>query len=400
MSRLADVIASLRAGASPVCETLAPGPEDYGILALSAITSGDLSRRNAKKLAATRVKADWPSLRRGTVLVSRASGSRDLVGACVLVETDEPKLIPPDTAWVLEVSERHSARALVEYLRSPKGRKAIHEIARGSNGTWKISQESFLSLRMPVLNPEAEQQVDLLSRTFDTNLSNLDALIQEKRKFKQGLAQQLLTGRRRLPKFHSSEWVETSLGDLFEEIERPVAWSDETHYRLVSIRRRSGGMFLREVKRGTEIKTKQMFTVRTGDIVISRMQVVHGALAIVPPELDGCHVSGTYYVLVPRKGARVKSEFFNYLSQHPRMYHAALVSSYGVHIEKMTFNPEWYLQTKVRIPSSMEEQKQIVETLELLDAEIDLLFAQRENISLYKRGLLTRLLSGEDAVMR
>jgi type I restriction enzyme S subunit len=157
-------------------------------------------------------------------------------------------------------------------------------------------------------------------------------------------------------------------------------------------------MFLRDVKKGAEIKTKQMYVVRTGDIVISRMQVVHGAVAMVPPEFDGCNVSGTYLVLVPRSGAPIDPGFFEYLTQTPRMYHAAYTSSYGVHIEKMTFNPEWYLETPVLLPPTVAEQERIARVLDLCCSEVDLLAAQREQIEVMRRALLSRLLSGSLSV--
>jgi type I restriction enzyme S subunit len=188
------------------------------------------------------------------------------------------------------------------------------------------------------------------------------------------------------------KWRRAQIGALFEKIERSVEWSDDAEYRLVSIRRRSEGMFLREKRKGASILTKQLFVVRTGDVVISRMQIVHGAIAMVPPELDGACVSGTYLVLVPRSGAPIEPRFFDYLTRLPQMYHAAFVSSYGVHIEKMTFNPEWYLETRLTIPESVDEQVAIADTLDKAGEEIALLERLRDRVESYKRGVLSKVL--------
>jgi type I restriction enzyme S subunit len=192
-------------------------------------------------------------------------------------------------------------------------------LTRQGAGRYKLTKAALEKL--PISLPPLQ-----LQRYFIGILDQLEKAAGEvlllcklQRAFKRGLMQQLLTGQRRFPEFKPRPWVKHRIGDLFEEVERPVGWDDSTEYRLVSIRRRSGGMFLREVKQGQDIRTKKLYVVRTGDIVISRMQVVHGAIAIVRPEFDGCHVSGTYVVLVPRAGVAVDPVFFDYLTHTSRM---------------------------------------------------------------------------------
>ena len=51
-----------------------------------------------------------------------------------------------------------------------------------------------------------------------------------------------------------------------------------------------------EVKKGKAIKSEKMFRVRTGQLVFSQIRATDGAIGIVPPELDGALVSGSYYV--------------------------------------------------------------------------------------------------------
>lgn len=50
------------------------------------------------------------------------------------------------------------------------------------------------------------------------------------------------------------------------------------------------------VKKGSAIKAKTMFCVRKGQMVFSQIRATDGAIAIVPPEMDGALVSGSYYV--------------------------------------------------------------------------------------------------------
>ena len=212
---------------------------------------------------------------------------------------------------------------------------------------------------------------------------------------KQGLMQQLLTGKIRLKEFNGERWRTHRLGDLLQEVDRYVTFDDDHTYRLASIRRRSEGLFFREALKGKDIKTKVMKTIRTGDFILSKMQVVHGAWGLVTPEFDGMFVSDSYISLVPKDGSPLKIEFLNYLSQMRLLRHMAYICSHGVHIEKMTFNLEDFLHEKITIPPTLDEQTKIVGVLSACDAEINLLEKQLEAMKEQKRGLMQKLLTGE-----
>lgn len=258
----------------------------------------------------------------------------------------------------------------------------------------------FSSLRevvVPVLeSAEARAKAAFYLDRVQHIVDTLSAVIAAKREFKRGLMQELLTGRRRFREFVTADpWVKVRLGDIVAPVQRPVAWDDHAQYRLVSIRRRNGGLFLREVVRGADIKTKKLFTVRTDDLVLSRMQVVHGAVAVVPPEFDGAHVSGMYMVLRPQQPVRVRTEFLHYLFHLPHMYQLVLRCCYGVHIEKMTFNPDRFFRSRVLIPQTIDEQDRITAVLRWLDQEIDTLVRLHAAHREQQRGLMQKLLTGE-----
>ncbi|MHB8764586.1 MAG: restriction endonuclease subunit S [Deferrisomatales bacterium] len=224
-----------------------------------------------------------------------------------------------------------------------------------------------------------------------------DQLVAEKKERRKGLMQQLLTGKRRLPGF-DGKWREHEIGKLFREVNRPVTWNDEERYQLISVRRRSGGLFHRDSLYGHQILTKNLKTVHTGDFLISKMQVLHGATGLVTPEFAGMKVSGSYITLVSREPTKVSTEFFCYFSQLPSFYHLTFLASYGVHIEKMTFNVKWFMRSKVNIPPTLEEQGAIVDALRLADKEIDLLQSKADALREQKKGLMQQLLAGKKRV--
>lgn len=268
--------------------------------------------------------------------------------------------------------------------------------AGGAGGGQKnVGVGTLRKMHVPVPPLREQKAIARLSRLWDNNVRTHERALKLKRRLKIGLMQQLLTGRRRFPEFADQPWREVPIGELMQEHYRGVPWDDEAIYNLVSVRRRSGGFFFREKRIGSEIKTKVMQAVKVGDFVIARMQVIHGALAMVKPEFDGTHVSGSYTILIPRNSGEVHVPFLDYLSQTPAVYYKAWRSSYGVAIEKMTFSLKWFLKETLRIPPTLAEQQKIAAVLSLADREIVLLEKQLAALVEQRKGLMQKLLTGQ-----
>lgn len=209
--------------------------------------------------------------------------------------------------------------------------------------------------------------------------------------------QQLLTGKRRLPGF-TGEWKKCLLGNLLREIKRQISWDDNAFYKLLSVKRRSEGVVLREIMQGKNILTKKMNEVYAGDFLISKMQVVHGAMAMVPENFNKFHVSDSYITLIPRRSNILHMPFFDHFSRQLKMYHMALISSYGVHIEKMTFNIASFLKKSIFIPVDISEQRAIAAVLDAADREIVLLEQKAARLREEKKALMQQLLTGKRRV--
>lgn len=251
------------------------------------------------------------------------------------------------------------------------------------------------SIELPPL-PEQEKIAAILS-TWDKAISTTDALLENSRQQKKALMQQLLTGKRRLPGF-KGEWKGYALGSLLREIKRPVTWDDNSFYKLLSVKRRSEGVILREILQGKNILTKKMNEVYAGDFLISKMQVVHGAMGIVPDKFHKFHISDSYIALIPKNDKLLYMPFFDYFSRQQKMYHMALISSYGVHIEKMTFNISLFLKKQITIPVDIHEQRAIAAVLDAADREITLLEQKAAGLREEKKALMQQLLTGKRRV--
>ncbi len=267
-------------------------------------------------------------------------------------------------------------------------------LTRQGVGRFKLTKAALSEL--PVLIPPLSEQrrvTDILS-TWDKAIEKIDDLIDSKNRRKQALMQQLLTGKRRIPGF-GKPWKKRRFQELLLPEDRYVEFDDEHSYSLVSIRRRSGGVFFRQALNGGDIKTKVMKLVKTGDFLISRMQVVHGGLGMVRPECDGMYASDSYDVLVGKDPNILHMPFLDWMSRLRSFWYIAYISSHGVHIEKMTFKLADFMNEKISIPSSVEEQRAIANILETCDEELSLLRKHRAALDQQKRGLMQRLLTGK-----
>lgn len=286
----------------------------------------------------------------------------------------------------------------LSYLLVGKKLAMMGLVNTANHGTGRLDTDLLksLPLDLPPL-PEQRRIADILS-TWDKAIETTEALLATARSQKRALMQSLLTGKRRFTDFEGEEWKEVRLGDVLEEVRRPVEWSDDDLYRLISVRRRSGGLFHREDLYGRDIKTKNLKHARSGDFLISKMQVVHGAMGLVRDEFDGMQISGSYIAVVSKDPKALQIEFFDWLSRMPRMYHQTYLCSYGVHIEKMTFNFGLFLREKIIVPPTAREQARIVEVLSAAEQEERGLETQIANLRTEKKALMQQLLTGKRRV--
>lgn len=260
--------------------------------------------------------------------------------------------------------------------------------ARGGTGNQANVGTGDLEL-IKVVTPcfSEQRRIASILSIWDEAITKTQQLIAQLQQRNKGLMQQLLT--------EKDNWKEYRIGELLKEVKRTVKWNDEEVYHLISVRRRSGGAFFRESLYGKQILTKQLFTAEEGDFLISKMQIVHGASAVVPKELAGMKISGSYIAVHAKNEKVMDITFFNWLSKTRRFYRLTYVSSYGVHIEKMRFDFDDFKRRKIMLPPSVEEQNRIVKILQTASDEVRLYEQKLAALQQQKKGLMQKLLTGE-----
>ncbi len=184
------------------------------------------------------------------------------------------------------------------------------------------------------------------------------------------------------------EWKEVSLDEVILEKKRPINLRDHQRYELITIKRRNEGIVSRGHLFGRQILVKNYAELETGDFVISKRQVVHGATGIIPPKLNGAIVSNEYLVAV--ESSSILTVFLTILASLPDMRQKFFLSSYGVDIEKLFFDVKDWKKRQVTIPS-LTEQTQIGAYFRELDNLIGLHQRKHDKLVTLKKAMLQKM---------
>lgn len=184
------------------------------------------------------------------------------------------------------------------------------------------------------------------------------------------------------------DWASKKIGQWLKLAERSIVLQDEEEYQLVTIRRGFGGVDSRGSFLGKNVLVKNYFIVKTGDFIISKRQIAHGACGIVPPDLDGAVVSNEYNVFLPQDGTNI--QMFNLMMQLPHYKRLFYLMSDGVHIEKLLFKTQDWMKRTLAMPL-LKEQKKIAEILATQDKAIELQGRKIDELKRFKKGCLEKM---------
>lgn len=186
----------------------------------------------------------------------------------------------------------------------------------------------------------------------------------------------------------SGEWEEKPIGKILSETKRSIVLENNQRYELVTVKRRNGGVVSRGHLWGREILVKNYSQLQTGDFLISKRQVVHGATGIVPAKLNKAIVSNEYLVAVGNN--EIATEFLTIIASLPDMRKKFFLSSYGVDIEKLFFDADDWKKRNVTIPG-ITEQTQIGEYFRELDSLIEMHQRKHDKLVALKKAMLQKM---------
>ncbi|WP_051416774.1 restriction endonuclease subunit S [Paenibacillus sp. J14] len=185
-------IQDIESGWSPVCKTTQANSDEWGVLKLSAITSGLYNASENKVITESTIPKPSLEVRAGDLLFVRKN-TLDLVGTCAYVFETPSKLMLPDTIFrfVLREDSKMNKLFLWQLFNYPKYKKQIQKLAGGTAGSMpNISKSKLLNFEVIFPDPELQNKfsaivhkIELQKRKQFHSLqqleSNFQALLQK-----------------------------------------------------------------------------------------------------------------------------------------------------------------------------------------------------------------------------
>lgn len=304
----------------------------------------------------------------GDILICRLA---DPAGrACIAQDIGEKRMLTSvDVTIYRPNSQKADRRFLVALFSTPQWFHEINERCGGSTRT-RISRSELGKIRLLMPPVDEQRKIADALTSIDDLIAIIERLIAKKQAIKQGMMQQLLTGKSRLPGFHQ-EWIAGSLGKFMP------------------------------LQRGFDLPTSQVRPGQYPVVYSNGIARFHDrALAGGPGVITGR--SGTigkvHYVDSDYWPHNTTLWVTNFKQTHPKFVFYFLTY---VGLERFasgsgvpTLNRNDAHAMEIVIPSVIEEQEAIARVLTDADAEIDSLRTRLFKTKSIKQGMMQQLLTG------
>lgn len=268
------------------------------------------------------------------------------------------------------------------YLIANKNR-ILNLVDTAGHGTGRLDTGLLKDFELLIPHQREQRRIADLLTTWDRAIAATQNLLENSRKQKQSLARKLMGS-------ISSEnvnWKKYHLGELFNE-RNETARSD---LPLVSITQSQGVILREDVGRkdtSTEDKSKYLRICRC-DIGYNTMRMWQGVSAL--SAIEGI-VSPAYTVIRPNN--KIDGEFAAHFFKLDRIISVFCRHSQGLVSDTWNLKFPHFAKIQVSI-RTIEEQRRIVQVLNLADQSIKIVHKKLEALQKQKSALMSQLLTGK-----
>lgn len=173
--------------------------------------------------------------------------------------------------------------------------------------------------------------------------------------------------------FASIQLDSKTIGDLLVEIGDSEALTPDTMYSLLGVRWWGEGVFVREQKRGKEIKARSLVRVEPDAVIYNRLFAFRGSFAVTAKEHEGSFVSPEFPMFLskedyPKRYRTALVQYIVHLLNSPQ--YLAVVDKQSTGSTKQSrnrFNQKLFLQLIVRVPRNPADLPKLVGILQKTD---------------------------------
>lgn len=257
----------------------------------------------------------------------------------------------------------------------------LRMLSAGDGGRGGLNKQLLLNLWVP-LPPLKEQNAIANSlSSIDSLISSLDELVEKKRMIKDGLMQELLTGKKRLAKFNG-EWKQITLGEYCSIVMGQSPSSTFYNQNGVGLPLIQGNSDFENRK--SIIRTYTSYITKTCNQNDTIMSVRAPVGAVGKASSDSCLGRGVC-------AFRTDTDFLFYYMQYNE-------DKWGQFSKGSTFdsvNRDDLCAVIISVPPSKKEESAICDILSSFDKDIEQAISQRDKYLLIKQGMMQQLLTGK-----
>lgn len=258
-----------------------------------------------------------------------------------------------------------------------------------------LYQKNFVKFCFPLPNSEEQVAIAAALSDVDSLISALTKKIEKKKTIRQGLVQQLLTGKKRLPGF-CGDWVKkkvSSVSDILRggsprPIENYIVKSGGVNWIKIGDVDSSAKYIFRTNEQIIESGIQYSRFVHSGDLLLSN-SMSFGRPYILKTE--GCIHDG--WLVIQNYDKYFDKEFLYYLlgSDEVLKQYKSLAAGSSV----LNLNKDIVGKVVLYFPPSISEQTAIANILSDCDSEIAALEEKRDKYKEIKQGMMQQLLTGK-----
>ena len=383
------------------------GNKIFPVIRSTEIThSGKIILSNVAFRKIPEEKLDKYHLIDGDILLVASSGSSHLVGRAALFKKFQDNKIYLFSNFILRLRPKNiNSTFLFYYLSSPKYQRFLKSLQQTSTGLRNLPKKELIEFRL-LLPPLPEQQkiAEILS-TVDKAIEKVDKAIDQTKRVKKGLMQELLTRG-----IGHKEFKDTDIGripkkwDVFKI--RQIA-DLQYGYTTSSKDKNTGIKFLRisDINKDGKIDWERVpyceinesefkkYKLNIGDVLFARIGATTGKTAYVDRKINGIFAS--YLIRFISFTKNLDPKFFYFFTQS-NIYWLQVQRNKEGQLKK-GLNANILGNLLFPLPPLPEQQK-IAEILSTVDERLELLRKRREKLEKVKKGLMNDLLTGKKRV--
>jgi type I restriction enzyme S subunit len=285
-------------------------------------------------------------------------------------------------AHVIGERNRNSVRWFQRFF---EHRDITRSLTRQGVGRYKLTKAALQGLPLAIPSPDEQDAIVCVLDDMDDLIDSLDRLLAKKQAIKQGMMQQLLTGKTRLPGF-TEPWLEGPFEDLAAPTrERADPRKVSAHTRLIDLEHVAGGSG-RLTGYSSAADAVSMKTVfRPSDVLFGKLRAYLRKYWLA----DVGGLCSTEIWALRAKADNI-GPFVRYVVETDRFVEVAS-GGYGTHMPRSDWGVVRKLPVAVPPP---DEQAAISRVLLEADKEIGLLHERVGKATAVKRGMMQELLTG------